>query len=175
MTEREWLNEVVDEETFDRLFAENMGPYLRIYVELSLDDQGTEVDAASVLEDLYAGFLASGVLIHSGTSRAFSTRIYGLAESALPHLGRPALRQPVEPGLRRRAQCFAEHTRKEWHARFEEHLSRLRAAAPKDRQAVLLRNFHRLSMHEIGQRLGMEKEEARAFVREARARVSGEG
>lgn len=162
----------VDDATFDRLFAESAGVHLWTYLQVRLGPDQAE-RAGAVLEDAYARLVGSGALIHAGSSRAFRTRLYGLIDDALPHLGQPGLAQPLPAELRERAQAFREHVELQWHGLHAEHLALLRALSADELEAVLLRDFHGWSMHEIGRRLGMEREEARGYVKAIRDRLSG--
>jgi DNA-binding CsgD family transcriptional regulator len=162
---------LTDEAEVDRLLAENLGPYLRTYLAVRLAERGEPPSAVeAALEDVYAGLLACGAFVHGGETRGVFTRVYGLVDLALPHLLRPALRRPVDPELAARARRFAALVAEQWHGAHQEHLAALQALSPREREAVLLREFHALSMHEIGQRLGLEREAARALVTAARSR-----
>lgn len=166
------MQRVADEE-LDRLMAEHLGPYLRTYLAVRLHERGDDSAVDAALEDVYAGLLACDAFVHGGETRGVFTRVYGLVDRALPYLVRPGLRRPVDPELAARARRFVALVTEQWHSRHAEHLAALRALAPREREAVLLREFHALSMHEIGQRLGLEREAARALVSAARARRPG--
>lgn len=165
----------VTPEALDALLADNVGPYLRTYVAVRLRqlDDARPVDA--VLEELYAGLLAVDAFVSSGETRGVFTRIYALVDAALPHLLRPALRRPVDPGLQARARSFVALVTAHWHGGHEAHLAALEALPAREREAVLLRDFHALSMHEIGQRLGLDRESARLLVTIARGRARAAG
>ncbi len=153
---------------FDRLFADSMGPYLRVYLSVRLADRAA-VPAA--LEEVYASLLATGALIHAGDRQSFQTRAYALVDKVLPHLGQPALRKPRPPELEERARRFVELVAGRWHEGFEEAVRATRALADKEREAVLLRDYREWTMQEIAQKLGMSIEAARAFVNAAREKV----
>lgn len=162
---------VVDDAELDRLLAENLGPYLRTYLAVRLHERGdppASVDPA--LEDVFAGLLACDAFVHGGETRGVFTRVYAIVDQVLPHLLRPGLRRPADPELVARARRFVALVSEQWHGGHAEHLEALLALSGREREAVLLREFHAWSMHEIGLRLGLEREEARALVRAARQR-----
>ncbi|MCO5167723.1 MAG: hypothetical protein M9894_15355 [Planctomycetes bacterium] len=169
------MDQPLDDQAFDALMAEHLGPHLRVYVAARLAERPAPPPLEPVLEDLYAGLLACDAFVHLGASRDLFTRVYGLVERALPHLGAAALRRPVDPALLERARRFVALTAAHWHGLHVERLDGLLALRPREREAVLLREFHALTMFEIGQRLGLEREAARALVSRARelARPSG--
>jgi hypothetical protein len=156
---------------FDRIFAESAGPYLRTYLTLHLSEREPRPDLAHALEDVYAGLLASGALIYSGERKGFQTRLYGLVDRILPHLGQPALRKPRSPELEARAQRFAQLVAQTWHGGFDDHVRAIESLGSKERPAILRRDFHEWTMQEIARELGMPIDEARAFVRGAQERV----
>lgn len=160
-------------EEFDRLFAESAGPYLRVYVTARLRERGARDDASvdAVLEDLYAGLLATEVFVNGGDRQRFFGRMYAAVDAALPHLGRAALRRPLPAELAARARRFATLVGEGWHRGFDDYVTALEALEPRAREAIYLRQFHALSVHEIGQRLGMSKDQARLFVAAARERI----
>ncbi len=153
---------------FDRLFADSMGPYLRVYLSVRLADRAA-VPAA--LEEVYASLLATGALIHAGERKSFQTRVYGLVDKLLPHLGQPALKKPRPPELEERARRFVELVAGNWHEGFEEVVRATRALPRKRREAVLLRDYHAWTMQEIAQKLGMSIGAARVYVNAAREKV----
>ena len=168
--------QTVDEATFDRLFAESAGVHLWTYLQVRLADDPAR--APAVLEEAYARLLAAGALIHSGEQRAFHSRLYGLIDRAIPLLAQPGLiradADPLSPELRERARAFRAEVEAQWHGLHAQHLAALRALPEREREAILLRDFHRWSMHEIGHEFGMAREEARAWVDRVRRRLRGE-
>jgi len=168
--------QIVDEATFDRLFAESAGVYLWTYLQVRL--VGEPARAPAVLEEAYARLLAAGALIHDGEQRAFRTRLYGLIDRAIPHLAQPGLvcagAESLSPELRARARAFRAEVEAQWHALHAEHLAALLALPEREREAILLRDFHCWSMHELGREFGMAREEARAWVDRVRRRLRGE-
>lgn len=154
----------------DRLLAQDLGPYLRIYVATQLHIAGDPADPEARLEELFAALISADAFVYAGDRAGFQSRLYGLVDRALPHLGRPALRRPLAPEVAERARRFVTSARESWHAGYAEVLERLLALEPREREAILWRDFHALSMAEIGRRLGLEREEARVFVDGIRAR-----
>lgn len=159
----------MDAEAFDATFAEAVGPYLRTYVAARLAERDEPADLEALLAELFAGLVATDTLVHQGTRASFGARLYGRIDAVLPHLARPGLRRPLDPDLLARGRRFVEAVAAQWHGGFQEHLDALLALGPREREAILLRDFHALSMHELGARLGLEREAARAFVAGVRA------
>src|SRR5262249_23355770 len=114
---------------------------------------------------------ATGALIHAGDRQSFQTRVYALVDTLLPHLAQPALRRPRPAELEERARRFVELVEGRWHEGFEEAVRATRALDEREREAVLLRDYHEWTMQEIAQRLGMSIDAARAFVAAAREKV----
>jgi DNA-directed RNA polymerase specialized sigma24 family protein len=167
---------IVPPEALDALLAESAGPYLRTYVAARLAEAGGDARSLdAVLEELYVGLLACDAFVSQGEVRGVFTRLYALVDAALPHLLRPALRRPADPALQERARRFVALVAEQWHGGHAAHLAALQALPAREREAVLLRDFHALSMHEIAQRLGLEREVARALVTTARDRARAAG
>jgi DNA-directed RNA polymerase specialized sigma24 family protein len=159
---------MVSEDELDRLVAESVGPYLRVYVTVRLRERG-DGDVAQALEELYAGLLATDAFVGSGERQAFQGRLYGIVDRALPHLGRAGLRRPVDLT---RARRFVAHVEAHWHGGYEAYVDALLALPSREREALLARDFHAEAMHEVARRLGVSRDEARAFVNGVRAKVS---
>lgn len=87
-----------------------------------------------LLEEVYAGLWATGALIYSSERKGFWTRLYGLVDKILPHLGQPALRRPRPLELEARARRFAELVAQGWHGGFEDHARAIEFLKPRGRR-----------------------------------------
>lgn len=165
----------VTPEALDELLAGSAGPYLRTYVAVRLRELDDTRSLDGVLEELYAGLLGIDAFVSRGETRGVLTRLYALVDAALPHLLRPALRRPVDPALQARGRRFVALVAEQWHGGHAAHLAALEALPAREREAVLLRDFHSLSMLEVAQRLGLDRDETRALVTTARDRARTAG
>lgn len=161
---------------FDALFAENVGPRLRLYVTARLHERGDRTDADGVrrvLAELYTGLAATDAFVGQLDLRSFGGRLYGIVDAVLPHLDRPGVRRAPDPELVARGEGVATAIAEAWHGGWDDALARVLALEPREREAVLLRDYHLMAMHELARRLDLPVEEARAFVAAARDKARG--
>lgn len=158
---------------FDALFAENVGPRLRLHVTARLRERGDPTDVGRALAELYTGLLASDAFVGQLDLRAFGERLYGVVDAVLPHLGRAGVRRPPDPELAARGEAVAAAIAEAWHGGWDDALAKLLDLSAREREAVLLRDYHLMAMHQIAALLDLPVEEARAFVAAARDKARG--